>query len=124
MIRAICTAIAVVAFFVDIAFDNYYTRGGFFFAFMISTFSYMFISLFIASAENGGLDLEQREGEVCNGFSDEWISNALFGTVELCEQGSRYMIIVEMLIILIPTFIISVYFSKILYAYWKVLEPE
>ena len=119
MTRTILTLVGVVAFFIMLANDNSFTRGLNFFAWTISMFSYYIISIFIASAENGGFAPDERAADACAGFEDEWFSNYMFRTVERCEQTTRQVIVAQMYGTLVPALLITFYSCMVLFGYWR-----
>ena len=58
--RTLLTFVAVLAFFYMLSFDSAGSRGAFFFAWLIATFGFYFINIFIAKEEEGGYDPRSR----------------------------------------------------------------
>ena len=119
MARTLFTLVATLAFFYMLANDGAFSRGLFFWTFLISGFSYYIISLFIATEEEGGFDAQARAEDQCAGLADEWLSNYLFNTVDACELASERYIVYEMVGIMIPVILVTIYCCMVLFAHWQ-----
>ena len=111
MWRTLLTIAASVAFLFMAFADSSFSRGVFFFTWTIATFGFLFINIFVAAAEEGGYDAAARAENQCRGMEDEYISNFFFGTMDACKLAAERYIIYELAALLVPTVIISFYWS-------------
>ena len=119
--RTLLTAAASLAFLTMVVKDSTFTRGLFFFAWNISMFGFLFINIFVAAAEEGGYDAEARAENQCRGMEDEYLSNFFFGTFDACKLAAERYIVYELVAVLVPSILLSIYWSYVLYRYWS--EP-